>query len=99
MSTIRKIDAINITYYVSPQHFYFKYADDLVGESKLDAINNRVEKYVNRQRTSVPYSPEVGEMVLCRYLADGADKWVRARVDAKLTYATEKFILWTVDYG
>lgn len=99
---IRKIDLVNVTYYVNPHHFYFKYADDPIGESKLKTINNNVEKYVHRhieQRHSIPHSPKIGEIVLCHYLSDCVDKWIRARVDAKLTYAKEMFILWALDYG
>lgn len=102
MTSIRKIDNITITFYVDPHHFYFKYDDDPRSEDKLNSINKNIEKYVGQhieKRHSNPYSPEIGEIVLCHYISDCVSKWIRARVDTKLTYDKEKFVLWAVDYG
>lgn len=102
MTSIRKIDKIILTYYVNPHHFYFKYKNDPDGEKKLTAINGKVEKYVRRHienRYSNPYSPKIGEIVLCHYISDCVYKWIRARVDTKFTYDKEKFVLWAIDYG
>lgn len=102
MSSIRKIDKIIITYYVNPHHFYFRYEDDSCAENALNIINNKIEKYVNRhieKRHSNYYLPKIGEIVLCHYISDCVYQWIRARVDAKLTYDKEIFILWAVDYG
>lgn len=102
MNSIRKNDKIILTYYINPHHFYFKYKKDAVGEQRLAEINDSVENYVRRhieKRPSTNYSPQIGEIVLCHYISDCVYKWVRARVDFKLQYDKEVFIIWAIDYG
>lgn len=100
-TSIRKVDEIDITYYVGPHLFYFKYKDGEC-DAVLDDINNNVEKYVEKhiaKRRPSPHSPQIGEIVLCHYITDCINKWIRARVDYKRTYGREKFILWALDFG
>lgn len=102
MTGVRKAGDIDITYYVNPHHFYFKYVDDARGEEKLATLNANIEKYVSRHienRYSNPYTAKIGEIVLCHYISDCVSKWIRARVDTKLMYGKEVFILWAIDYG
>ncbi|XP_037028322.1 putative ATP-dependent RNA helicase TDRD12 isoform X2 [Bradysia coprophila] len=102
MNSIRKNDKILLTYYVNPHHFYFKYKEDALGEEKLAEVNKEIEHYVNRHienRHWQNYSPQIGEIVLCHYISDCVYKWIRGRVDFKLQYNKEMFILWAIDYG
>ncbi|KAG4068685.1 hypothetical protein HA402_002376 [Bradysia odoriphaga] len=102
MNSIRKNDKILLTYYVNPHHFYFKYKEDALGEEKLAELNKEIEQYVHRHienRHWQNYSPQIGEIVLCHYISDCVYKWIRTRVDYKLNYNKEMFVLWAIDYG
>lgn len=102
MNFIRKTGDIILTYYVNPHHFYFKYKKDEKAETKLAEINDEIGKYVSRHIEKCRwqnYSPVIGEIVLCHYITDCVDMWIRARIDYKLQYEKEKFILWAIDYG
>lgn len=94
-------DDIQITYYVNPNLFWFKYeANPSAAQKKQKTLENKIQHY----RTSISeksiFKPSIDELVIFRHCSGSVDKWVRARVDHELEFRTgSEYILWTVDYG
>lgn len=97
MELIRKQDNIIITHYVNPHMFWFKYQKDARSEEILILLNEKLQKYVlDNVRKHEPYSPRIGEIILCY----NGEQWIRGKVDQRLTNPKEtKFIVWAIDYG
>lgn len=94
-------DDIQITYYVNPNLFWFKYeANPSEAQKKQKTLENKIQHYRTSISEKAIFKPSIGELVIVRHCSGSVDKWVRARVDHQLEFRTgSEYILWTVDYG
>lgn len=87
---------IQITYFVNPYCFYFKYTDDLHNEEFAE-FEEKISKHARHQLgVTTDYTPKRGNIVAAFQCDWG--KWVRAKVRSNITNV-QSYELWAVDYG
>lgn len=86
---------IEITYFVNPHLFWFKYADETVNKT-VQMIETNLKSYVKRKSSSENEIFRVGHMVAVYIVAE--QKWIRGKL-IQIESNNEYLIVWATDYG
>lgn len=90
---------INITHFINPHLFYFKFELGKTDES--EEFGNLLEKYALENAKYYPtgYEPDIGEIVVVYF--QSWRKWIRGKVDyiAEFLSKPSKYILWSFEHG
>lgn len=91
---------IEITYYVSPHEFWFKYENDHDETAEDELMQRRIDRLAEESRSDRNNNAlKVGDIVIAQCIPMNL-KYIRARIDYVFTYATgTEFVLWAIDYG
>lgn len=87
--------SLNIVNFVNPHFFHFKINTSNVLEQKIESLLDLELKQQNKEH--IYYLPKLSEFVAAFIVP--WNKWVRAQIDSKIIFDSQKYVIWCMDYG